>query len=164
MQEIPRMDMNIEIGEERFDRNLNDDLVIDQNNLDQCLEQQAALYAYYAIRYQQVQTLRDQAEFDYDRIMNEANNVVREELTGSSAKVTEKTVSALVESRTEVLAAKRLFLKYASQRDQMYSLVRALEHKKDCVLAIAYKKRQEFELMQSSVIMKSKIPKSGIEE
>jgi hypothetical protein len=78
--------------------------------------------------------------------------------------VTEKTISSLVESRPEVLASKRLFLKYASQRDQMYSLVRALEHKKDCLLSISYKKRQELEMSSNSVIMKSRIPKSGIED
>jgi len=163
MKDIPEMKIDINIDEKKFSRDINEDLLIDSNNLDEALEKQAALYAYYSITLQQATALRDQAEFDYERTLNDAIQTARTEFSGSEKRITDKQVMAVVGNAPEVLAAKQLFLKFSAQRDQLYALVRALEHKKDNLIAIAYRRRSEIEAIGNKTIY-GKIPRSGLED
>lgn len=164
MKPIPEIKISIQIGEKFFDRNINEDLEVHPHNLDEALMYQASLYAYYSIRLQQMNALRDQAEFEYDKALNEHMSIVRDELTGSGVKTTDKIVTAMVNSRPEVLEARQKFLDKSSDRDQLYALVRALEHKKDAVIALAYQRRSEMEAIGLNVKKRTEIPKSGIED
>ena len=107
MEDIPKIEVDITIYEDKFTRNVNEDLLAASENLDECLEKQAALYAYYSVRMQQATALRDQAEFEYDKIINEAMQVVRAELIGESVRVTDKQVDARVKSRPEIIMMKQ---------------------------------------------------------
>lgn len=163
MEDIPRIDVDITIYEEKFTRNINEDLLVSSDSLDECLEKQAALYAYYSVRMQQATAIRDQAEFEYDKLINEAMQVARVELIDEKVRVTDKQVDARVKSLREVIQLKKEYLDACSKRDQLYALVRALEHKKDAVIALAYRRRSEIDAITNKVIY-SKVPKSGIEE
>ena len=164
MEAIPHIEVDITIFEETFTRNINEDLLVSSEHLDECLEKQAALYAYYSVRMQQATTMRDQAEFEYSKIINEAMQVVRVELIDEKIRVTDKQVEARVKSIPEIILAKQEYLDACSKRDQLYALVRALEHKKDAVLALAYRRRSEIDALTNHVAYSKIIPRSGIEE
>ena len=163
MEDIPQITVEVKIGEEEFTRNINEDLLVDPNNLDECLEKQAALYAYYSVRLQQATALRDQLEFEMEKTTNIAIQTARAEFIGSSTRITDKQIMAIVDTEASVLAARQEYLDAGKQRDQLYSLVRALEHKKDAILAVAYKRRSEIDALMHSSVKKS-VPKSGIED
>jgi len=163
MEEIPQITVDITIGEEKFTRNINEDLMADPNNLDECLGKQAALYAYYSMRLQQATAMKDQAQFELDKTTNLAIQTARVTFIGSNTRITDKQVMAIVDTEPAVLLARQEYLNANKQRDQLYSLVRALEHKKDAVLAIAYRRRSEIDAMMHNTV-KSRVPKSGIEE
>ncbi len=163
MKEIPPITIDVTIGEEKFTRDINEDLIVSPDNLDECLEKQASLYAYYSIRLQQATAIKDQLQFEFDKTSNFAIQTARAEFAGTSTRITDKQVMAIVDTEESVLEAKQEYLDASKQRDELYSLVRALEHKKDAVLAIAYRRRSEIDaLMHSSI--KTRIPKSGIED
>jgi hypothetical protein len=167
MDPIPEMLIDIKIGEERFTRNLNNDLSIDAHNLDDSLINQAALYGYYAIRLQQATELRDNAEFEYEKTLNESMQVVREELMSSDkGKVTDSIIKAVVNTQDAVLARKKVYLNRAANRDKLYSLTRALEQKLDALKSLAFKQRSELDAITSSSIYKkrAKVPISGVED
>lgn len=164
MEAIPRIEVDITIYEETFTRNINEDLLVSSDSLDECLEKQASLYAYYSIRMQQATAIRDQAEFEYDKIINEAMQIVRVELIDEKIRVTDKQVEARVKNLPGVMRLKQEYLDACSKRDQLYALVRALEHKKDAVLALAYRRRSEIDALTNQVFYSKNIPKSGIEE
>lgn len=147
MKEIPPINVDIFIDEEKFSRNINEDLNVSDENLDECLCKQASLYAYYSMRFQQANELKNNAEFEYDNIVNFTIKQVRESCSESKSRVTEKQVMAIVDTTDEVLNAKKRFLNLSSQRDYLYSLVKALEHKKDTIITLAYKKRSEMDAL-----------------
>lgn len=163
MQDIPNISMNIKIGEDVFDRNITEDLTLSQENLDESLEKQASLYAYYSLRMHQATALRDFAEYTFEKETNKAINVARETLFGSGTKVTDKQIMAVVGNDPAVLAAKEMYLKYSTYRDQLSGFVRAIEHKKDATIALAYRRRSEIDALTHNTIY-SKIPKTGIED
>lgn len=163
MEDIPKIEVDITIYEEKFTRNINEDLISNSENLDECLEKQAALYAYYAIRMQQATAIRDQAQFEYEQIIHQAMQVARVELIDEKVRVTDGQIEARVKSRPEVILSKQEYLNACSKRDQLYALVRALEHKRDAVLALAYRRKSEIDAMTNR-IYSSSIPKSGVEE
>jgi len=167
MEPLPQMVIDLKIGETEFKRNLNDDLQIDESNINDGLINQPSLYAYYALRLQEATALRDEAEFEHDKIIDEMMQVVREELVSSKAKVTEASIKSIVNTRDEVVAWKKIYLKRAANRDKLYSLVKALEHKMEALKSVAFKQRNEIDAMSSSTIYnkkRTKIPTSGIED
>ena len=162
MQPIPEMKIDIQVGNEKFTRNLSEDLSIDQSRLDEALENQAALYAYYAIRFQQANSEMEAAKFDYERAMNVAIQTTREELMGSSSRITDKQITAIINNQPEVLAARTRLLELSYKRDQLNSLVRALDHKKDALLSLAYKRRSEIDSLINKTISRRQV--TGIED
>lgn len=171
-KDIPKIEVDININNEEFTRNVNDDLYIDINNLDESLCIQASLYAYYTSLLQRINALRDNSEFKLDKITNEMIVISKSEIgqkSDSKTKWTDKQITAFVESRSEVIKAKEEYVNYCCQSNKLYSLVRALEQKKDTLVALAYSKRAEMEMMKHSSIYKynkkiDEIPKSGIED
>lgn len=163
MQEIPQIQVEIVVGEDRFERNINDDLIIDPNNLDEALEKQPALYAYYANRLQQAIAQKEQAEFELEKVTNEATDIARRELAEQKQRVTDKQLSAFVESQSEVQGAKIKVLAASHIRNQLYALVKAVEQKKDSLLTLAYNRRHEIDALRHKVI-KAPRPISGVED
>lgn len=147
MQPIPPINIDINIGEEKFTRNINEDLNVSEDDLDECLSKQAALYAYYHLRFHQANELKNFAELEYENTLNEAIKIARDTLIDSKNRVTDKQVMAIVNSSPEVLKSRKKFLNLSSQRDYLYSLVKALEHKKDTIITLAYKKKAEIEAL-----------------
>lgn len=163
MKRIPEMNLELKIGEEKFERNVSSDLEVDENDLDELLCNQASLYAYYSLYLQKATHERDQAQFLLEQITNKCIQTAREELDITTKRVTDKQIMAVVDSSDDVLRAKSEYIDAVYRRDQLYSLVRALEQKKDAIITLAYKKRSEIEALGSSV-SRSRVPKSGIED
>lgn len=161
---IPKINSDFSLDEKRFSRDINKDLSIDPDNLDEALATQASLYAYYSLRFQEANELKAQAEFDYERVINELMITVREEMVGSAAKITAAQLDAVVRTRPEALEKKNNFLKISAYRDKLYSIVRSLEHKKDSLISLAYKRRSELESMANSVVYKRREQITGLEE
>ncbi len=163
MEDVPNIEVNITIFEEKFTRNINEDLIVNSETLDECLEKQAALYAYYSVRMQQATAMRDQAEEEYEKMINQAMQTVRAELIGENVRITDKQIDARVKSLPQITTLKQEYLNACSQRDQLYALVRSLEHKREMILAFAYRRKSEIDALTNKVYSSS-ISKSGIED
>jgi hypothetical protein len=165
MQKIPEMSISINVNEnDKFSRNISDDLLISTENLDECLEKQAALYAYYCMKHQQLCSMKDRLDFEYDKIYNQAMQIARRSLMESGSRVTDKQIHSVVSCDENVLAAKEKYLDISAKKDQLYALVKALEQKKDMIYSIVTRRKYEIDAIRGSSIFLSKIPKSGIED
>jgi len=153
--DIPQINISITIGGQALDRDVNDDLKIDPENLDGALIQQPALFAYYASMTQKANLLLAQAQFDYDKRVAEHIRAAREELSGDGSKrVTDKQIQAVIDSQPIILAAKHKVLELEHQSQLIWTLVKALEHKRECLMQLCNNRRKEMEHLGLRVNMK----------
>lgn len=151
---IPQIQIKIEIEGKAIDRDINQDLRIDPENLDEALVKQPALFAYYASLTQQTNLLLAKARFDYDKKMAEHLREAREELSGSHVRVTDKQLQAVIDTQPVILAAKKRVLELEHQSQLMWAIVKALEHKRECLMQLCNNRRKEMEHLGLRVLSK----------
>lgn len=158
------MKVDLQIGEEKFDRNVSEDLSVDPNDFNDALCKQASLYAYYATKMQQVAAAKDQAQFDLDKTINAQIGIARAEFSSGGTRITDKAITAFVESQESVQAKRQHLINISHAYSQLYALVRALEHKRESLVNLAFMYKREFDAMASRSIKRNAPPTSGVEE
>lgn len=164
--DIPKIHVEIQLGEETIRREVNDDLRLDPTNLDDALIKQPAVYAYYSSLTQKANLLAAQAKFEYEKAVAEYTKTAREELATSNSRVTDKQIGAIIDSQPEILAKKKLMIMAEHNAEMLWSIVKALEHRKECLMQLCNNRRKEMEHLGLRVMgAKPKgQPAIGIEE
>lgn len=149
---IPSLQFTLEIGDESFHRNVGEDMKLDPDDLDKALIEHPAIYAYYASIGQKANLIAADAKFQYEKAIAEHSKVAREELSGGTKRATDKQIAAIIESQPLVLALKRTMIKKESESRTLWGFLKALEHKKDCLMQLCNNKRKEMEHLGMRVL------------
>jgi len=145
LEDIPRIEVTIEIGDESLRRDINEDLRIDIDNLDEALIRQPALYAYYASLTQKANLLAENARHEYDKAVNQYATTAREELSEGSKRVTDKQIDSLIKSQPTILALHKRMIIAENNARTLWSLTKALDQKREALAQLCYNRRKEME-------------------
>jgi len=156
MDPIPEMKVTIEIDDgEKFSRNVSEDLHVSPETINEALMHQAALYAYYASLYHTAQRLANLRELALDNMKANMWEVAREQLSenGTSKWSTSRDrIDAAINRTPQMQAARKAVIMAVSNAEKLKSLMKALEHRKDMIMNMAYGMRKEWDFVGGSRI------------
>lgn len=137
------------------DRDAARDLAFTEDNLNENMQKQASVYAYWSILQQKAEADIDRAKFECSRVEADISQKIRTgaiEIPGGSVKLTEGMVTMMIDQDVTVKAARLAVVDASYARNMIKSVVRAMEHKKDMMLSMALNKRQELKTLGSMTV------------
>ena len=118
----------------------------EEGNIENEMRQQGSIYSYYYGLMSVAKSQADAAERTRDRLAATVRTKAREE--NRFKKLTAKDLDDLVLINDDVSDLENELIQATLKYDMLKGLVRALEHKKDCMVQISSNKRAETKLYQ----------------
>ena len=118
----------------------------EEGNIENEMRQQGSIYSYYYGLMSVAKSQADEAERTRDRLAATVRTKAREE--NRFKKLTAKDLDDLVLINDDVSDLENELTQATLKYDMLKGLVRALEHKKDCMVQISSNKRAETKLYQ----------------
>lgn len=159
--DIPEIRVQINIGDETLERDVNADLRIDPDNLSEALIRQPALYAYYASLTQKANLLAENAKYEYEKTLNEYANTAREELSDGKKRVTDKQIESLIKSRPQIQVLHKRMIILENNARTLWALTKSMEQKRESLAQLCYNQRKEMEHLGLRVSAKPASPRSN---
>lgn len=155
-REDPSFSFTIKIEDEIVNLNPQEDLNLDPDDLDEALVRHPSIYARYAYLLQKANLLAADAKFQYEKSVSEHLNSARKELSEGSKRVTDKQLTALIDSQPVILSLKHKWIELDNQSSVLHSFVRALEHKKECLMQLCNNRRKEMDQFGNNRVMSTR--------
>jgi len=134
--------IHIFVGTEQ--RNLAEELYIDQSDLALELASQPSWYAYYAHLMAQANIDYDQVKGECDNLQAEISNMIRAESARDSKKITEKHLEYSVAQNSRMQAKKRQVAEKRNQYEMLKVVVRAFEQRLQALISLCTLERIQF--------------------
>lgn len=144
--EIPPVEINIKVGDSEYKRDLSSDLLFNEDNLNINLIKQAALFAYYASRQAEAETLVEQFEFETERALANAINTARARMIQEGAsRVTDKQLESEAKQDKDYIAWNDSLIEAKNAVRMLKVATRSLEHKREAMGNLSFIKRAEIQ-------------------
>jgi hypothetical protein len=131
------------IGELEYEKNLAEDLFINEGSLNDDFANHAESFSWYATAYELCLGHEGRLKAQLERIAAQLDYIVREEMRGAEVKITEKKVENTIITRVEYVKLHDEYLEAKLQTGLAKSARDAMIHRKDMLVGLGANYRAE---------------------
>lgn len=143
-------------------RNLGQELEINQGDLAGELVTQPSWYAYYATLMAEAGIVYDQVRSEFESLQADVSNTVRTDAIRSGERITEKKIETLVAAKPVIQAKKRLLQEKKREYELLKVVVRSFEQRLQALISLCSMERIRFKGEENATNPSSPLPASSI--